>query len=74
MVLDTRRQLQGLAQDFQVVPHENVQVETENTILSKGSIAGNNLLPNTTTSSKTPKDLTCKVVDEYRDREKESLI
>ena len=31
-------------------------------------------LANTTTSSKTPKDLACKVVDEYRDREKESLI
>ena len=74
VVLDTRKQLQGLAQAFQVVPHENVQVETESTIFSTGSIAGNNLLSNTINSSKTPEDLACKVVDEYRDREKESLI
>ena len=45
VVFNIRRQLQGLAQDFQIVPQENVQVETENTIFSKGSIAGNNLLP-----------------------------
>ena len=55
VVLDTRRQLQVLAQDFQVVPPENVRVETEY-YFSKGSIAGNNLLPNTSSSSKTPED------------------
>ena len=69
MVLDTRKQLQGLAQAFQVVPHENVRVETEPT----GSIEGINLLHNTVCSSKTPEDLACKVVDEYRDREKRKL-
>ena len=73
VVLDTRRQMQGLAQHFQVGTQENVQIETENTISSKGSIAGNNLLPNTANSSRTPEDLACKVVDEYRDREKRKL-
>ena len=51
VVLDIRKQLQVLAQAFQVVPHENVQVVTENTIFSTGCIAGNNLLPNTASSS-----------------------
>ena len=73
VVLHTRKQLQGLAQAFQVVPHENVQVETENNIFSTGSIVGNNLLPNTASNSKTPEDLAYKVVDEYRDREKRKL-
>ena len=70
VVLDTRRQMQELAQHFQVVPQENVQIEAENIISSKGSIAGNNLLPNTANSSRKSEDLACKVVDEYRDREK----
>ena len=43
-------------------------------LFSTGSISGNNLLPNTASSSKTPEDLACKVVDKYRDKEKESLI
>ena len=73
VVLDTRKQLQVLAQSFRVVPHENVQVEIQNTIFSIGCIAGNNLLPNTASSSKTPENLPCKVVDEYRDREKKKL-
>ena len=73
VVLDTKKQLQVFAQAFQVVSNENVQVETENTIFPTGSIVGNNLLPNTASSSKTPEDLACKVVDEYRDREKRKL-
>ena len=73
VVLDTRRQMQELAQRFQVVPQENVQIEAENIISSKGSVAGNHLLPNTANSSRTPEDLACKVVDDYRDRQKRKL-
>ena len=43
VVLDTRRQMQELAQHFQVVPQENAQIEVENIISSKDSIVCNNL-------------------------------